>query len=163
MTPTAFENFYRTQFGPVVAFLIRFGADPAEAEDAVQSAMMSLLLHPRRIDKPAAWIRVVARNNWLRAMRLRAAAVPAGVSHERLEPPPDHAGPAGDPARHHAEQDVARRAIRSLPPSQREILALVFDGYRPLEIARIIGKRPEAVRSNLALARRSLSQLLIDG
>jgi RNA polymerase sigma factor (sigma-70 family) len=159
----SFEAFYRDHFDPVVAYVIKFGADLAEAEDAVQNAMELLWRHPEAVRHPAAWVRVVARNNWMRAMRRHAHAAPAGIACEDVEPGVTSSASAADPAdvvRQRAEQRDAARAIQSLPRTQREILALVFDGYRPAEIAEIMGKKASAVRSNLAHARRQLGRRL---
>ncbi|MEV0128536.1 sigma-70 family RNA polymerase sigma factor [Dactylosporangium sp. NPDC050688] len=158
-------EFYREQFPLVVSYLLKLGADRAEAEDAVQNAMEMLVRHPEGIRSRAAWVRVVARNNWIRAMRRHMKAMPAGVACNDVEREGGRSPSNTDPAdviRQITEQEDAVRMIRSLPPTQREILALAFDGYRPAEIAEITGSNSSAVRANLAHARRRLGRLLTD-
>jgi len=43
-----------------------------------------------------------------------------------------------------------------LTVDQRDVMALILDGYTPIEIAEMIEATPEAVRQRLILARRSL-------
>ncbi|MET7425078.1 RNA polymerase sigma factor [Dactylosporangium sp. NPDC005555] len=160
-----FAVFYQEQFPLVVNYLLKFGADRAEAEDAVQSAMELLLRRADDVRSPAAWVRVVARNVWMRAMRRQAMAIPAGVAAEQVEPGAVRYASNLDPAdvmRRVDEQQDAARMIRLLPRTQREVLAMVINGYRPAEIAEIMGKNSAAVRSNLTLARRRLGRLLAE-
>jgi RNA polymerase sigma factor (sigma-70 family) len=152
----SFARFYRDQFPLVVSYLMKFGADRAEAEDAVQSAMELLLRHPDNVRSPAAWVRVVARNNWMRAMRRHVTVAPTAEACDRAEP--GHVDAIGQ----FAEREDAVRIIRSLPRTQREILTLVLCGYRPAEIAELTGRNAAAVRSSLAHARRRLGCLLPD-
>jgi RNA polymerase sigma-70 factor (ECF subfamily) len=148
-----FPDFYRAHFTRVIAFLVRAGAEPAEAEDATQSAMEALLLHHESVRDIAAWIRVVARNNWLRSLRRNPIAVqpdaiesqvevgdtdPAGILHQRMQ------------------QNAATELVRRLPPTQRQVVALIADGYNSDEIALFLGSTAAVVRSNLSHARRRL-------
>nr|WP_305257089.1 sigma factor-like helix-turn-helix DNA-binding protein [Streptomyces sp. NBS 14/10] len=48
-----------------------------------------------------------------------------------------------------------------LPVRQREVMAWTLDGYRPQEIAQIIGITPEAARKNLERGRALLKQALL--
>lgn len=50
--------------------------------------------------------------------------------------------------------------LRRLPPAQRLVMAWYFDGYGPAEIAAILDKRPETVRSALRHARLRLRREL---
>ncbi|WP_084557636.1 sigma-70 family RNA polymerase sigma factor [Couchioplanes caeruleus] len=54
-------------------------------------------------------------------------------------------------------------AIQELPPRQRQIMAWTYDGYAPAEIAEELDITPEAVRSSLRKARRSLIERLTQG
>ncbi|MFE5126554.1 sigma factor-like helix-turn-helix DNA-binding protein, partial [Streptomyces sp. NPDC056669] len=46
-------------------------------------------------------------------------------------------------------------------PRQREVMAWTLDGYRPQEIAQIMGIAPEAARKNLERGRTLLKQALL--
>jgi RNA polymerase sigma factor (sigma-70 family) len=52
------------------------------------------------------------------------------------------------------EQQVLA-VLRALPPRQRQVLALVLDGWSPAEIADLLGMEPPAVRASLKKARRA--------
>ncbi|MEN3308920.1 MAG: hypothetical protein V7603_5122 [Micromonosporaceae bacterium] len=53
------------------------------------------------------------------------------------------------------DQDLLR-LVADLPPRQRQIIALVADGYSQAEVAEALGLTPSAVRANLYKARRNL-------
>jgi RNA polymerase sigma factor (sigma-70 family) len=57
------------------------------------------------------------------------------------------------------EQWVAQM-LNTLPPAQREVMAHVYDGLGPTEIAKLLGKTQETVRKNLQLARDRLKAKL---
>jgi DNA-directed RNA polymerase specialized sigma24 family protein len=42
--------------------------------------------------------------------------------------------------------------LSSLPPAQREVLTYVVKGFKPAEVAILLGKTPASVRKNLQLA-----------
>jgi len=155
-----FDEFYRSNYKPVMRFLAALGAEMPEAEDALQSAMELLLKSWASVRDRKAWIRVVARNEWIRAMR-RAS--------QDLTPPapplrPARSGPLAlkvDPADVFflkASRDSTIQTINALPPAQRRMVTYLVDGYRPSEIAALTGSRPELVRSHLTHARRRLRQ-----
>jgi DNA-directed RNA polymerase specialized sigma24 family protein len=146
----AFADFYRSNFASVRCFLMRTGAARDEAEDATQSAMLTLLRRWPDVSQRRAWVRVVARNNWLRTKRDERFVV-------CLEPP-TWEGPEEGPAWGLVGETIS--AMRHLPQAQREIIALVADGYAPAEIADMTGKSSSVVRSNLAHARRRLREKL---
>jgi RNA polymerase sigma factor (sigma-70 family) len=153
-----FAGFYREQFGAVVAFLVRMGAKTQEAEDSVQSAMESFLVHRDVVRDGPAWVRVVARNNWLRAMRQKTVPLPPETIEATA--PGEGANPARI-AHQRIEQRNATELVRQLPPRQREIVALIADGYDAAEIASLLGSSPAVIRSNLAHARRRLKRVHI--
>lgn len=62
-----FEHFYRSQVHALVGFLIKFGADLREAEDAAQVASMAAWEKWERIRTPHAWVRKVAIRQFLRS------------------------------------------------------------------------------------------------
>jgi RNA polymerase sigma-70 factor (ECF subfamily) len=83
-------------------------------------------------------------------------AVAGGRAAEARAPVP---GPVPEPGAH--DDEVVRRALDRLPPTQRAVLALrVWEGLGPSEIAARLGLRPGAVRMNLLYARRTLAALL---
>ena len=72
------------------------------------------------------------------------------------------AGLSGDDAHARAEAAEALRAIRALPPGQREIATLVLvEGYTYQEAADALQTPIGTVMSRLSRARRALSDLLL--
>ncbi|BBJ37380.1 hypothetical protein SSPO_000980 [Streptomyces antimycoticus] len=59
------------------------------------------------------------------------------------------------------EEARVYEALSWLPPRQREVMAWTLDGYRPQEIAQIMGIAPEAARKNLERGRTLLKQALL--
>jgi RNA polymerase sigma factor (sigma-70 family) len=159
----SFADFYKNHFFPVVRSLRVAGAEAVEAEDATQSAMETLWRRWKQVNdvlEPCPWVHVVARNNWLRAKR-RELCVPCG-SPADLSPADARSQVGGDPQESVGGlvgKEEALQVFQVLPRAQREVLALIFDGYGPSEIARMTGKPSVVVRSNLAHARRRLRQV----
>jgi RNA polymerase sigma-70 factor (ECF subfamily) len=130
------------------------------AEDLAADTWVSVIrgLGRFRGDEQAfrAWIFTVARHravDWRRqAVRRPTSSVPAEQLAER--PAPD------DPVAAVLEAQSTRAALAllaELPPDQAEVVALrVLGGLEVAEVARIVGKRPSAVR---VLAHRGLRRL----
>jgi RNA polymerase sigma-70 factor, ECF subfamily len=154
----AFVELWR-DLQPAVLRYLRVAA-PAMAEDLAADTWVSVV---RRLgqftgDERAfrAWVFTAARHravDWHRwAARQRAEPLPLELAEHR-------AGP-DDPATAALEAESTRAAlalIAELPPDQAEVVALrVLGGMSVDEVARIIGKRPGAVR---VLAHRGLRRL----
>jgi RNA polymerase sigma-70 factor, ECF subfamily len=129
------------------------------AEDLAADTWMSVIRGLRRFrgDERAfrAWIFTVARHraiDWRRQAVRRPSSVPAEELADR--PAPD------DPFLQVLEGQSTRAAlalVAELPPDQAEVVALrVLGGLEVAEVARIVGKRPGAVR---LLAHRGLRRL----
>ena len=135
-------------------------AAPEAAEDLAADTWVSVIrgLGRFRGDGPAfrAWAFTVARHraiDWRRqATRRPTNLVPVEQFAER--PAPD------DPVAAVLEVQSTRAALAllaELPPDQAEVVALrVLGGLEVAEVARIVGKRPGAVR---VLAHRGLRRL----
>jgi RNA polymerase sigma factor (sigma-70 family) len=150
-SPGKFEDFYRLDFPRLVAFLMYQGAALPEAQDAATEAMVGAYRNWQTISQPRAWVRVVAARN-LQKRRLRDLRESSHLIEE------DEAATRSDDAT--AEERVqwneALRLIRALPDGQRKVMALMFDGFTPSEIAGILHQSPETVRSHLRHARKAL-------
>jgi RNA polymerase sigma factor (sigma-70 family) len=144
-----FEVFYRTEFKPLIWFVIRTGASPSDAEDVAQEAMRATWSKWPAVDSPRAYARTAALRVLYRMhgrlRREQAAAVRAAGSEQSTSGLFD------------SEVRQVIRALHALPRSQREVIALVMDGYEPTEIADITGQNPATVRSNLRHARQRLT------
>ena len=144
---------------PAVLRYFRVAA-PEAAEDLAADTWVSVIrkLKQFRGDERAfrAWVFTVARHraiDWRRqAARRPTSSVPVEQLAER--PAPD------DPVAQMLEGHSPRAAlalVAELPPDQAEVVALrVLAGLEVAEVARIVGKRPGAVR---VLTHRGLRRL----
>ncbi|MGP4009886.1 RNA polymerase sigma factor [Streptomyces sp. 4N124] len=116
---------------------------------------------------------LLPRWNKIRSPRAycRLAAERAYVNTEvRLRKAPDAAargfwGPAQQSATdayEGLERDDALRHLRRLDQEQRRVMAFLYDGYTPKEIAKLLDKKPDTVRSNIRHARNRLMKAIAD-
>jgi RNA polymerase sigma factor (sigma-70 family) len=96
-------------------------------------------------------------NEFLSWRRRRAARV-VPLSAELIA---GLAGPVADHAGRWAERDAALRAIATLPPMQRAVIALRFyEDMSDVEISGLLGCRPGTVRSHVSRALATLRATL---
>lgn len=151
------EKFYRAEYGQLVRFVLSRGARLGEAEDVVQEVMAQAFARWENLTNPHAWVRKAAIHVHIRVRErgVRVERLAALVARmERVD------GPAAEPPGAVSEVELVRKALAALPRAQREVFAYCLDGYKPQEIAELIGKKPDAVRSNLREARQRLKKLL---
>ncbi|MEU8186371.1 RNA polymerase sigma factor [Micromonospora carbonacea] len=149
-----FSEFFLRFAGRLAAWLEYLGVPPTEAKDITQETMRKAYHRWGAIDNPDAWVRVVASREWA-ARVAKVDAMPVENIEEYLPKNTDGCEIAAADTRH----DI-RKAIRKLPPRQRQVLAWSFEGYTPTDIAQHLSMTPEAVRSSLYQGRRKLEELL---
>lgn len=148
-----YERLYNEQFRPVLMYVVlRSGrkATYQAAEDATQEAMIRIA-RPRHWERSASnragWLRKVAWRVYLRAA-MRDRATP-GLPE------------VDDPYEDHADLVVSglevERILNGLPPRQRMIMGRIAEGLTPVEVAFLLGMRPDTVRSNMAAVRRKFT------
>jgi RNA polymerase sigma factor (sigma-70 family) len=145
------EEFFRRYWAGLVRSLLREGADRWEAQDAVAEAIREALRRWSELTHPVAWVRTAARSHWLRQRR--------GAGRGDVEVLVADVGELGtgraDPELVAYElQEWFEGVLAQLPPARREALELSAEGLTPTEIARQVGKTPEAVRTALKLGRK---------
>jgi RNA polymerase sigma factor (sigma-70 family) len=135
--------------GPALyRYAVMLLADAAAAEDAVQQVFVAMLRQRGPIENEAHYLRRAVRNecySMLRARRVRGDA----VDRPLLEPVA-HSPVAPD------ERLALERAVRELPPEQREVIHLhVFEGWTFQQVADASGEsiNTVAARYRYALAR----------
>jgi RNA polymerase sigma factor (sigma-70 family) len=159
----AWVALYREVAPVVVRYLRARGA--SEPDDVLGEVMVRVVLKLAQFQGGAsefrAWVLAIARNRLFDEFRRR--------SRRPVDPAPDErvvaSGPIGD-----AEDDALRRLeaqrVRSilgrLSPDQRDVLLLRILGRLTIEeVARVVGKRPGAVKAlqarGLAAIRRAIS------
>ncbi|MEY4880280.1 MAG: polymerase sigma factor RpoE [Pseudomonadota bacterium] len=160
------ESFARlfAFFAPrVKSYLMRSGADAAEAEELAQEALLAVWRKAASFDPARAtastWIFTIARNLWIdgiRRAKRRSQMVDTSWDIEPVEQPGERLI-ATD-----TERSVTA-ALKMLPPDQVEVIRLSFFEGRPhAEIAERLSLPLGTVKSRIRLACGRLRKLLED-
>lgn len=119
-------RLYDTYGAALYRYAVLLLADPAAAEDAVHQVFAAVLRQPPRFDDEAHYLRRAVRNECYSQLR-RQRRNESSASGALLEPLAEEV--AAD------ERIALERAIRALPPDQREVIYLhVFEGLTFREI-----------------------------
>jgi len=155
--PAGFSAFFREHHRYLIQTAMYAGATRQEARLAAQDAMTDVLKRWSDIGNPVAYARqavlscfLKARRDGLDRIRIKQVRHGAGTPAARL----DQNLTAWE------DKQWVCQLLDSLPPKQREVMALVVDGFEPSDIAALLGRSPEAVRQNLREARTRLKQTL---
>jgi RNA polymerase sigma factor (sigma-70 family) len=147
-----FASFFQQRYSSTGVLLIAMGASRADAEDAVQEAMILAWQKWETIHEPTAWVRTTAtRKLWKGNRQPPSTALLA-------ESTTDANGT--DLAVFSEEQRRVLSLLRQLPTAQRTVAALYYDGLSAEEIAKASGKPAATVRSHLRHARRALKEVI---
>ena len=151
-----FPDFYRSATPGLVVFLMWLGAGAEEAADVAQETMIRAWQNWEGIRHPHAWVRAVASREYCRRIADCPDEPTAEIPGPLLRP-----GMAADEAMLlGAEQARVLEVLRRLPGRQRQVLAWVYDGYAPTEIATLLNLDPGTVRASLHKARKMLKRQL---
>lgn len=160
----AFAQLF-TFFAPrVKAYLLRLGANDAQAEELAQDVLVTVWRKAGLFDRTQAsastWIFRIARNRRIDA--LRRESKPDLDPYDPSLLPPMEARP--DDAVSASEQEAqVREAIKDLPPEQLELLQLAFfEGLSHRDIAARCDVPLGTVKSRLRLAFTKLRGKLED-
>jgi RNA polymerase sigma factor (sigma-70 family) len=149
LTDTGFVSFFHKRFSRTVILLITMGASRADAEDATtQEAMILAWRHWDTIDEPTAWVRTVAIRRYWKLLHTPTVTIP--LDESGLEPV------SNSDLDMFGEQEEVLRLIRGLPPRQRTVIALYYDGSTCQEVTVLTGMPEDTVRSHLRHGRRAL-------
>lgn len=151
----SFAWFFTAEYPQVVRLLGMVVRDRGAAEELAQEAFVRLHRHwsrVRRFDSPEAWVRRVALNRAFSWRRREARRPQLELAAAGLQQP---SGSASE------DQLDVLRAVRSLPPRDRALVALYHLEDRPLlEVAAVLGITPGAAKVALHRARRRLADQL---
>ena len=153
------EAIYRTHAASLRGRLRAMTRDPAIADDLVGEAFLRLASEMRAGRtplEPAAWLYRVGSN--LVVSRARHATVVTRAMPALLE-----RGVASSPEDTAIERErdlLVRDALATLGGADREIVVMAARGYRPEEIAGVIGRTGQATRTRLCRARGRLRERL---
>ena len=140
-----FEAFFAEHHQAVVRALTLALADRARAEDAAQDAFAKAYRQWKRVammDRPVAWVYVVALNGARKDLR-----------RDRAAPAPDLTGPAADHAAASAVKVSVRDALDVLAPRQRVAVVLRYLGdLQVSEVAKAMGCSEGTAKATLHTA-----------
>lgn len=127
----------------------------ADAEDAVQDALLKLCLMADTLRRPVAPLaKVLVRNLCVDRLRRRRQTVPLELTAVQAQP---QEGMDGDEFAH------VMKVIDTLPAAQQVVLRLRhIDGMPMDEIARLTGVSEAAVRKQLSRARMAVRKHYLD-
>ena len=155
-----FEDFFRASFRELVKTAMYAGAAWEEAEDAASATLTEMLGRWEEIRNPRSYARRAVVHNFIKDRTRK----PDRIARRMIERTEVRAGEAAGGSQLTAWEDDewVMELLRYLPSAQREVMALVVDGFSHAEIAMTLGKTSEAVRQNLLAARQRLSRALHD-
>ena len=159
----------RRERGRLLAYIRRFIADAAEAEDIVQESLYELVLAYRMtqpVEQAGAWLARVARHRIIDRFRRRSAGPRAAVPADEDEGALAELLPAADGGPEAAVMrsillDEIEAALAELPPEQREVfIAQELDGVSFRDLAQRSGVSINTLLSRKRYAVRFLRERL---
>ena len=157
MTDAEFQAAFDQHKDAVYRFAWRMSGSAPAAEDITQDVFVGLLRYPDRFDPARGTMRAfllgIARNLALKRWR----------AEHRFEPLDDETVVVAEPVDLERGEvgDIVGRAVRALPPLQREVVILAeYEGLTLAEIARAVDADVGTVKSRLHRARENLRRLL---
>lgn len=152
---STFEEFFRDEYKPLVAFLRKHGFGQEQAEDAAQEAMACACKDWYRVDQSArGWVYKVAyRSACIQARRSRQEVLRAIVGGWVTSTRDD-----GDVVEAE-ERDEVLRVLGQLPLRQRLVMIWHLAGFDTNEISEGLGMRPATVRSTLRHAKDRIRKI----
>ncbi|MEU8368739.1 sigma-70 family RNA polymerase sigma factor [Micromonospora tulbaghiae] len=151
---SSFDQFFKSQFRPIVAHTMMHGATFEEARDATQTAMIEVAKRWATTQYPRAYARKVAALSFIASNVNEKKLQDALLSTSRL------VSIETDPIGALIEMERITAAVETLPPKQRQLIAAALSGMTATEIATAHGMNPDTVRSNLRHARKTLRERL---
>ncbi|THV26729.1 RNA polymerase sigma factor SigM [Glycomyces paridis] len=159
----AFGELFRRHRGRLWAVAVRTLADPEDAAEALQDAMIKAYQAAgsfRGSSAVTTWLHRIVVNACLDRIRAagRRPTVPLPEEAVMLV-----AGDPGADPQHAALRLSVHRALAELPFDQRAVLVYIdMLGYPVEEVAAILKVRPGTVKSRASRARRRLAPLLTE-
>jgi RNA polymerase sigma-70 factor (ECF subfamily) len=152
MNPTSWADAAESAYPRVYRALVAMGASPADAADALQDAFERALKHARThrevVERPEAWLFVVASRRW-RTQRWRSRLF---VSFDHLRTQPTVPAPGENAA-------LLINELRRLPERERAVIvARYIVGLSQRETAEALGIAVGTVAATTVHATRKLRE-----
>jgi RNA polymerase sigma-70 factor, ECF subfamily len=157
--PSAFAALVRSVQRPVYGLALRLLNNEAEASEVAQESFLRAYQNLHRYDESRPfdlWVLAITRNLCLDLLRRRTR-----VRTEQLEPMKELL-PSGEASLEEGaiarqERQSLEEALATLPPEDREVLALYYVQRRTTkEIAQVLGCAPGTIMARLFRAREKL-------
>ena len=160
------EQLYLENYGAMYRKARSILKSHADAEDAVEAAMLRILDHIPTLRKCNAasqrsYLIACARNAAIDRLRRDSRFDRFGDVQERLSVLPDEAPPTDALLIRSEQIQAIAAALKRLEPGMRELLRMkYFDEMSDAEIAQLLGVNRDSLRSRVNRARRKLGALL---
>lgn len=148
------EGLYRQYGGPLLLFAVSICGDSSRAQDAVHHVFLKLMEtgHLQVAIDPKAYLFASVRNVLLNETRSRQRNVPIDPDRFWFEPPD----------RDHAAELNLRRALRSLPDDQRQVVVLHIWGELTFaQVAEIVSITANTAASRYRYALTKLREAML--
>ncbi len=159
----AMRALYARHSARVFRFLLRHVDNAATAEDLVSETFIDVWRQAGRFEarsKASTWLLGIARHKALSSLRQRRFDQ-LDDSAFALVPDPS-ADPEAD-AQRQSGTAILRECLRRLPPTQREILDLIYYHEQSVaDVARLMGVPENTVKTRAFYARKRLAELLAE-
>lgn len=155
------EELLRRHYDRAFAVCRRITGNDADAADAAQEAMISVVRGLPRFDRRAAfgsWVYRIATNASLDELRRRARRGPVGLPDDAILPDPADTHPLDAMVTDRLDVDAALARLPEefrVPVVLRDLCDLDY-----AEIAAVLAIPPGTVRSRIARGRAALSRLM---
>src|SRR6478672_5628439 len=165
----AFRSLFATYAPSAMARAVRVVRQTQLAEEIVQEAFLTLWRNPGVFDERRgsvkAWLMTMVHHRAVDAVRReesqrrRSDEMVVGIREETEDPTDAVVEAVAAPA----ERDAVRRALRSLPEDQREVLELMyFGGLSQSQVAERIGAPLGTVKSRALLGMRRMRSMVVE-
>lgn len=156
-----FEQFVQMERSALIWFLMsRYQASAHDAEEAAQTALLRAWQRWSTIDNPRAWVQVVAGNEYAQSAARQAAHRTCELDEDILKQmDAPHTPSAAERIVLSEQEQLICDELAKLPPTQRLVAELRYQGHSNSEIADQLGVDPSAVRHNMKRARSRLRHL----
>lgn len=156
---TKIEQIYKLYSRKLYKVALAIVHNPADAEDAVQTAMVNACKHVKKLREPKDYDTM-----WYMMQATKNAAINIYNKNKnrwKKETAHDDAMVGEDYIESYREGSDLARLITELPPRDRDVLMLKYEqGYEYAEIARIMGITEDAARKAGSRAKKRLKESL---
>ncbi|MFL5320408.1 MAG: RNA polymerase sigma factor [Myxococcaceae bacterium] len=161
--PSAFEALVRSVQRPVYGLCLRLLRSEAESAEVAQETFLRAYQNLGKYDESRPfdlWVLAIARNLCLDVLRRRQKHSPDPIDDLKDTLPSGETG-AEERAIQQQERMSLEAAVSTLPPEDREVLALYYVQKRTTkEIASVMGVAPGTIMARLFRAREKLRKLM---